>query len=251
MKLYCFLVIFGHTALGGLIGALIPTLFHIPSGGFNQVLTTGLWTIPNALVVDLFFVNALVSVLTVPLAGSLVYRGIRVRKSNNVPVPSIYPNYRKYIPYPLSHYPCFIYDQSTGKTKFSAFRFGVMANKSILISLVTFAFCVMPTCSILTVLWDVNIQRLGRAPTNCDDMINFHALLNPALVSPQQVSLADPKPDSTGKIFESLCWQFATFFSFEIVWGAVLGCGLAILGVITALIQFGPPQSTISADKVD
>jgi len=235
--------------LGGAIGAMIPSLFHLPTS-FTQVLTTGLWTLPNALVVDLFVVNALVSLLTVPLAGSLVYRGLRQRKARNIAVPSLYPSYRKSIPYSLSHYPCLVYDQNTGKTSFSISRFGVMASKSVLISLVTFAFCVMPTCSILTVLWDVNITRLGRAPTNCEDMINFHALLNPALASPQP-PLDPSSPDGSGRIFESLCWQFATFFSFEIVWGAILGLVLASLGVVTALIQFGPPQSTISADKIE
>jgi hypothetical protein len=248
MFVYCSFVVFGHMVLGGGIGALVPSLFHIPKN-FDDVLTTGLWTIPNALVVDLFVVNMLIALLTVPLAGSLVYRKLRVRKSRNEPIPSILPNWRKSIPYSLSHYPCLVFDQNTKKTKFSFSRFGVMASKSVFISLVSFAFVVMPTCSILTVLWDLNIQRLGRAPTNCDDIVNFHALVNGAALTSDVA--ADPNPPKDGKIFESLCWQFVTFFAFEIVWGAIVACCFASLGVVTALIQFGPTQSTISADKTD
>ena len=234
--------------LGAGIGAAVPALFHLPKS-VDQVLTTGLWTLPNALVADLFFVNILINLLTVPLAGSLVYHKLRVRKSRNQAIPLILPGWRKSIPYSLSHYPCLLFDQQTKKTTFSFYRFGVMASKSVLISLVTFAFFVMPTCAILTVLWDLNIQRLNRAPTTCQDMINFHALLNGGQTG--GTTVADPTPSTDGTIFESLCWQFISFLAFEIVWGSVLACALAILGVVTALVQFGPAQSAISADKND
>lgn len=249
MFLYCSLVVFGHMLVGGLVGAIIPSLFHIPTN-FSQVLNTGLWTIPNALVVDLFFVNMLVALFIVPMAGSWVYRKIRILKSRNISIPSIFPTWRKSLPYSLSHYPCLMFDQATGKTKFSVSRFGVMASKSALISLVTFAFCVMPTCSILTVLWDLNIQRLGRAPSDCSDIVNFHALLNDA-VAQRITTRTGATPEGSGRIFESLCWEFSTFFWLEIVWGSVIAFILSILGVVTALVQFGPPVSTVSADKLE
>jgi hypothetical protein len=110
-----------------------------------------------------------------------------------------------------------------------------MMSKSAFISIVTFAFGVMPTCSFLTVYRDNELVNSGvYRPTKCQDI--YPTITN--------------EPQYSDEIFfESLCWNVWAVIVFEMCWGACLGLLLTTISVTTAMAQYSHPITPPTSDN--
>ena len=213
------LIIGGLTA--GLVGISAFSLLHM--FGHRSVQTMGVWTIPNALVVDLFFVIYIISFTVWPILSSGFILAYRTGKISPFSAPASSVG----LSFPFLHTPMISIRDS--KYNFSLKGFQLMAYKAFLIGSGLFTFVVMPTCTFATVQREKRIGRLHKHPQQCSD---FFVTVD----DETEYSLDDW---GGPKVFESLCWTNDFTYLFVTIWSVSVGLILALFCVVTAAIQYG------------
>jgi hypothetical protein len=235
--------------LGSLLSCTLAalTLSFLHLFGQRDTYLFGVWTIPNALVVDLGAVTLVVTSVVWTVVGSVFILCFRLPSSSwlHISPYTISENLRKAsrnLSYTLLHTPVFqILD---AKWKVSGRAFQLMMAKSLILWIALFAFIVMPTCTVVTVMREQWLHHLSVQSTKTDI---------PDYSTPIPLSCGDMFPDEAdvwttidskhadvnAKYFESLCWQYSKIFNFVIVFGSIYGLLISVLAVFTAAIQFG------------
>ena len=212
-------VLLGSSLAAGLAAGTVSA-FHL--FGRRDSETMGVWTIPNALVVDMFFVNMAVAMFVWPLVGSVFIFVFKRGFISPFSLSEYAKSLAKDLPYTLCHTPIFSWRE--GAKSFSARSLQVMVSKAFLVACVFFTFIVMPTCTFITLHREQKISKLGAIPQNCAEL--------------RSVSLTGrPEPERV-EIFESLCWDFLFTVKFAGIWGAAVGSLVSIASLFTAILQY-------------
>jgi hypothetical protein len=224
------------SAIGFGIGYL-TTSVHYWVTGPDRVYDMGVWTLPNALLVRLLSGCFWTTIVVWPLVGSsLIVLWSRQWMS---PLERVFgrgrsadaihtPDEDIRVPHPLRHCPLVTRDG-----RFNRHNFNNVISRSITIFLVTFAFAVMPTCTMVTVLRESKLSGVRPRPLRCQDM-------NPPSYPPEGYGIS-----FNGVVFESLCWDLGKTLMFDSIWAAVYGAVLGAVSAFSAIFQFGQKDHKI------
>jgi len=217
------MTLFG-SAIAVFIGVSIASFIHL--FGRRSMINYGVWTLMDALVLDLFLISGAVTVLVWPLISSSFIFALKHAtgfiKIDHFLLPDSLAKSGKEMAAALHHSPIF------SKTSFFSLKsFQVMAAKSTFIAFAVFSFVVMPTCAFVTVFREQKIARLEKLPLSCAEMHSHQALF------------WGDAADRDDEIFESLCWKFSDLFFFVAAWCASVGALLGFMSASTAALQFG------------
>lgn len=235
--LFTLLLVTG-TALS--LGLALGTFSLLHWFGHRDTYLYGIWTIPNALIVDVSVISFTCTVVIWILLGSLFIACFKLPSGffhiEPYSLPDFLAGFAKSMGYTLNHTPVFTFN---GRKNFSSKALSLMFTKSLFVFLGLFAFVVMPACTIVTVLREQIIARNALpalqnrlyVPMTCSEMFPENA----AFWKP-----IDDKHDwERDDIFESLCWEPAKLFRFMIVWGAGFGLLTSLICLVTVSLQYG------------
>ena len=210
------------------IGVLLVSILHL--FGYRSTYHFGVWTLMDALVVDLFLISGTVTLVVWPLISSSFIFCLKHASSFMKIDPYKLPSFTygaNELAITLQHAPIFAKNVSISLKSLQ-----IMTAKSSFIAFAVFSFIVMPTCSFVTVFREQRLGSLETAPLTCGAMFPEHAMFW------ADMDAAAAKTDKI-KIFESLCWKFTDLIWFTTAWSAVLGALLAFASTLTVAIQFG------------
>lgn len=187
----------------------------------------GVWTMPNALVIDLFADIFIVTLIVWPLVSSVFIYCLRRGVVDHFTIPAWLRPLRKGLPLTVWHTPIVtLRGGQNGKHSFSWVAFQLMITKAVVIAFALFTFVVMPTCAIVTVKQQSEMfNKLPNRPHSCSA---YKILNDPGY------NLSPTYHD----VFESLCWTFAYTLQFVAIWSSATGAAVAGLSLCTAAIQF-------------
>lgn len=228
------MLVFG-SSLSVFVGVSLLSIMHL--FGYRSMYHFGVWTLMDALVVDLFVISGAVTMVVWPLVSSSFIYSLKHGNSLKIDpywLPQWLSNGSKDIALTLHHTPLF---SSRGRSFFSWKSLQVMASKSSFISFAVFTFIVMPTCAFVTVLREQRLGQFDQIPLTCQDMFRDE--------TEWEAPRGGENNSHNEPIFESLCWEYADLLSFTAFWCAGLGALLALVSTLTAAIQYGQ----ISKDK--
>ena len=213
VSIYLAISTIAFTALGTVLGGVTSAILHVFGWNPKSSLQMGVWTLPNALVLDLFLINLIVIPLVWPLLGA---------------------SYMYFVSSPPRPWEWLmrVFDSSTlfrsepfiGKS-FSAAAIETMLIRSVLLALASFTFIVMPTCAWVTVARELRLFSVSAKtiPLSCQAMWPDDLLDN--------VTSAD------GEIFEALCWPYWTTLIFSSAWASGLTFLICLIGTTAVMVQ--------------
>jgi hypothetical protein len=225
------------------LAALTVTVVHL--GGRLDTYYYGVWTMPNALVLDLGLSVVTICTVVWTLLGSIFIICLRLPKTSTWHIaPYMLPKFLKdlgrNLSYTLQHSPI-VTTGPKGQTKWSFRAFHLMISKTLLVALGTFAFIVMPTCTIVTVYREQWLTTL--APKFKDIKERLPIPLTCGEMFPDMAKawkeLDEQHLETQPVIFESLCWEYSKIFSFVTIFGAVFGALVSALALVTVAVQYG------------
>lgn len=173
----------------------------------NRAFAMGIWTLPNALIVDLFAVSLLVGFAIWPFCGSLF---LHVNEKCGW--------IDKYTP---------LWTMSNEGVLAHGFSATTMALHYCFIGMAVFTFGVMPTGALVTVYRETNILNDWplAIPLDCLEMF------------PDDERMPSFPRSIDGIIFEALCWPKNETVLFCSIWGGIFAFLLSLLALVTAACQ--------------
>ena len=249
-----------HVAVFALFAIILGGVFSYAVAGFMVGLSHlfghrdsyyyGVWTIPDALVVDLAMVTVVVTCFAWILIGTLFIHCAKWANRSSwwriapYEVSSTWKQFGNNLSSILHHSPILRFEG--GKAKLHLRAVHIMLSKTLLIALGTITFGVMPCCTVATIHREQNIRERSKYFENSDR--KFPIPLTCGEMYPSQVPLwshQDAKNfKGTEKIFESLCWRFEDIFQFCSVFGLIYGFVITILCLLSVVVQHAPRSST-------
>jgi hypothetical protein len=210
------------------IGVLLVSILHL--FGYRSTYHFGVWTLMDALVVDLFVISGTVTLVVWPLISSSFIFCLKHASSfmriDPYKLPFTYGANELAIT--LQHAPIFAKNVSISLKSLQ-----IMTAKSSFITFAVFSFIVMPTCSFVTVFREQRLGSMETAPLTCGAMFPEHATFW------ADMDATAGAGNNKMNFFESLCWKFTDLIWFITAWSAVLGALLAFGSTLTVAIQFG------------
>lgn len=236
--LFPILLVLGTSlSLGIFIG-----MAHLLHGlGHRDTYFYGIWTIPNALIVDISVISFTSTVVVWILLGSLFIACFKLQSGffriQPYSIPDFLVGIAKNLSYTLNHTPVFTFN---GRKIFSSKALSLMFTKSLFVYLGFFAFLVMPTCTIVTVLREQLFARLTEGRV---DQTDVATPMSCSQMFPDKAAYWKPIDDQHDwdrfDVFESLCWEPEKLSRFIIIWGAGFGLLISLLCLMTVSLQYG------------
>ena len=224
-------------ALSAAIGLAIHKVTHFTFLGM-PLYHFGVWTLPNALMMDLVSIAMTITMTFWPLVSSLFIvslKGASVFSVSTYQLPEWAHTVSKDMAYTLYHKPIF----GVNGKRISMRAAKLMSAKALMVGFVVFAFVVMPTCTVVTVIREQHLSSLGldKPPTSCAAMFPAQAVYWTPF--DEKFPRVLDESDFASQVFESLCWtdQYAALFT--AVWSASVGAGIALVSYTTAVLQYG------------
>ena len=238
------------TALAYGLSCLVVGTLHL--FGYRESYYYGIWTVPNALFLDITLVTFAVSAIVWPLIGSLFIFCLKwpLQRSWWTIEPfeaksQTWIQFGKNMSSILLHSPIISFVVEKNKIHFSMRAFHLMLSRILLIALATITFCVMPCCTVVTVRREQllreradhfrSLNRDPPIPFTCGEMF------------PEASKFWSEKDakyfEGNEVIFESLCWKFNEIFQFGSFFGMFYGFILSLLCVLTVSIQYAQKRS--------
>jgi hypothetical protein len=236
--LFPLLIVLG-TALS--LGISVGMAFLLHGLGHRDTYFYGIWTIPNALIVDISVISFTCTVVVWILLGSLFIACFKLQSGffhiEPYSIPDFVVGFAKNLSYTLNHTPVFTFN---GRKIFSSKALSLMFTKSLFVYLGLFSFVVMPTCTIVTVLREQLIARLSGG------LVNHTSVVTPMTCSqmfPAEAAYWKPIDDQHDwdreDVFEALCWEPAKLSRFITIWGAGFGLLISLICLMTVSLQYG------------